>query len=171
MSDERVIEAVRTGDVVTLHGLPDVTSFHVENVAGPCWILRRQLGPGAGAAEASIHVAHVIRWKADTWVHVDGRTHVIKRIARGGSGGSRSDGDGTLLAPMTGKIVEVAARVGDNVKAGTLIVALSAMKMRVELKAPFAGIVTRLVARDGEQVEGGTLLALIERAALPAGSE
>lgn len=152
------IEAVRTGDVVTLHGLAEPVVFQVEHVSGPCWILRPQ---GASAAASTIHVAHVARSRAACWVHVDGRTHRIERIARGRA--ARAEDDGSLVAPMTGKVIEVGVRLGQSVEAGVMIVALSAMKMRVELKAPFAGVVARLVAKEGEQVEGGALLALIER--------
>ena len=154
------IEAVRAGDVVTLHGLKEPVSYHVEHVAGPCWILRPS---GEGAAASTLHVAHVARAKGAAWVHVDGRTHVIERVAS--RRGTSAEGDGSLIAPMTGKIIEVGAgvSVGQAVEEGSLVVALSAMKMRVELKAPFAGVVAKLAAKEGEQVEGGTLLALIER--------
>ena len=147
-----MIEAVRAGDIVTLQGLDAPRAFRVEHVAGPCWILRD------GDMQ---HVAHVARGKSATWVHVDGRTHAIERVA--GRGRARAEGDGSLIAPMTGKVIEVPVASGALVEAGALIVALSAMKMRVELKAPFAGVVARLDAREGEQVEGGSLLALIER--------
>ena len=146
------LDAVRAGDVVTLKGDGVEATFDVVNVAGPEWVLSR---------DGRQHVAHVARVKDAAWVHVDGRTHVVEMAGRPST--RRAEGDGTLVAPMTGRILDVPRGEGEAVAAGDVVVVLSAMKMRVELKAPFAGRVSKLSVRTGEQVEGGAVLAVVER--------
>jgi 3-methylcrotonyl-CoA carboxylase alpha subunit len=80
---------------------------------------------------------------------------------RGRAGGSASDG--TLLAPMPGRVVSIDIAEGDIVKAGQKLVVIEAMKMEQGLVAPFDGVVAELKAAPGAQVSEGTLLARIEK--------
>jgi acetyl/propionyl-CoA carboxylase alpha subunit len=73
-------------------------------------------------------------------------------------------GDGTILAPMPGRIVAVAAKAGDAVKRGAPLVTLEAMKMEHVLTAPFDGSVAEVMAQVGQQVSEGVLLARVEAA-------
>lgn len=150
------LEATRAGDVVTLGGGAEPVGYEVLHVDGPCWILRR---------DGVQHVAHVARVKDACWIHVDGRTHLVDRAARDAPKGAA--GDGALVAPMTGRIVDVAVSLGARVAEGAVIVVLSAMKMRVDVKAPFDGVVATLSVGEGDQVEGGAPLARIEPEAVP----
>jgi len=69
---------------------------------------------------------------------------------------------GSLLAPMPGTVVRVAAAVGDNVEAGTTIITIEAMKMEHAIRTPAAGVVTALPVTVGTQVDSGTVLAVVE---------
>jgi propionyl-CoA carboxylase alpha chain len=69
---------------------------------------------------------------------------------------------GSLLAPMPGTVVRVEAAVGDQVKAGAVILAIEAMKMEHAIRAPVAGIVTELPISVGAQVDSGSVLAVLE---------
>jgi acetyl/propionyl-CoA carboxylase alpha subunit len=69
---------------------------------------------------------------------------------------------GSLLAPMPGSVVHVAARVGDAVAAGTVLVVLEAMKMEHALRAPHAGVVREVRVETGAQVDSGTVLVVVE---------
>ena len=80
---------------------------------------------------------------------------------RGRAGGGASDG--TLSAPMPGRVVSVEIAQGDAVKAGQKLVVIEAMKMEQGLVAPFDGIVAELKAAAGAQVSEGALLARIEK--------
>jgi biotin carboxyl carrier protein len=95
-------------------------------------------------------------------VHVRGRAWLVERSEAGGA--SVGATDGTLTAPMTGKVLEVLVAEGDSVSEGQPLLVLSAMKMRLEIKAPHAGIVRRLGARAGDQVEGGDTMVVVEAA-------
>jgi acetyl-CoA/propionyl-CoA carboxylase biotin carboxyl carrier protein len=76
------------------------------------------------------------------------------------SAGSAPSGD-SLVAPMQGTIVKVAASNGDTVAAGDLIIVLEAMKMENPVTAHKAGVVKGLAAAVGEVVPSGTVLATI----------
>jgi propionyl-CoA carboxylase alpha chain len=72
---------------------------------------------------------------------------------------------GSLLAPMPGTVVRVEAAVGDLVEAGTVILAIEAMKMEHSIHAPARGIVTELPISVGAQVDSGSVLAVLEEEA------
>jgi acetyl/propionyl-CoA carboxylase alpha subunit len=69
---------------------------------------------------------------------------------------------GSLLAPMPGTVVGIAAAVGDSVEAGALILTIEAMKMEHAIRTPAAGVVTGLPVSVGAQVDSGTVLAVVE---------
>ncbi len=69
---------------------------------------------------------------------------------------------GSLLAPMPGAVVRVAAAVGARVTAGQALVVLEAMKMEHTVAAPRGGVLTALHVRPGDQVESGQALAVVE---------
>jgi propionyl-CoA carboxylase alpha chain len=71
---------------------------------------------------------------------------------------------GSLLAPIPGTVIRVAARVGEQVTAGQPIVVLEAMKMEHLIAAPAAGVVTALDVAVGQVVGVGTVLAVVEEA-------
>ncbi|MBN9545259.1 MAG: acetyl/propionyl/methylcrotonyl-CoA carboxylase subunit alpha [Alphaproteobacteria bacterium] len=80
------------------------------------------------------------------------------------SSGEDEAGDGAVLAPMPGALVQVAAAKGSPVKRGERLLVLEAMKMEYVLVAPFDGKVVELTVSAGAQVEEGALLARIEKA-------
>ncbi|MHB8284646.1 MAG: acetyl/propionyl/methylcrotonyl-CoA carboxylase subunit alpha [Caulobacteraceae bacterium] len=75
--------------------------------------------------------------------------------------GVASAGDGRLNAPMPGRIVQVAGKVGDRVAKGDALVTLEAMKMEHTLAAPFDGELVELSVRVGDQVSEGKVLARV----------
>jgi biotin carboxyl carrier protein len=94
-------------------------------------------------------------------VRLDGHTHVLAApSARRGAG--KSGADGTVRAPMTGTVLDVACRVGDTVTADQTLVVVSAMKMEHKLSAGLAGIVCSVAATKGATVEQGAELVVVE---------
>ena len=69
-------------------------------------------------------------------------------------------GDAELVSPMPGAIVAVSVDDGAEVRAGTVVVTVEAMKMEHALTAPVDGVVQLLVA-VGDQVKVGQTLARI----------
>jgi acetyl/propionyl-CoA carboxylase alpha subunit len=72
------------------------------------------------------------------------------------------DGNGILTAPLTGRVVEVAVRTGESVRAGQTLLALEAMKMIHAIVAPIGGVVVELHVQAGGQTSKGAVLVRIE---------
>ncbi len=70
-------------------------------------------------------------------------------------------GDGTIRAPMSGKVVRVDVEVGAAVAHGDALVLLEAMKMETPVAADLDGTVAELRVGPGDQVRQGDVLAII----------
>ena len=117
----------------------------------------QSLGEGADRA----FVAYGAPLAKGYMVRVDGRTWTLEApAARRGSGGSGSDG--VIRAPMTGTVLDVACKPGDQVTADQTLVVVSAMKMEHKLTAGVAGTVRKVVAQKGGTVEQGAELVVVE---------
>ena len=84
--------------------------------------------------------------------------HFINPLAHAAQGAAAS---GNLSAPMPGKLLSFAVKVGDRVKAGQALAVMEAMKMEHTVAAPSDGTVAELLYAPGDQVhEGAPLLRL-----------
>jgi 3-methylcrotonyl-CoA carboxylase alpha subunit len=97
-------------------------------------------------------VAHVFTPAGATQITViDALAHAGEAPAEGGR----------LTAPMPGKVVSIAVKVGDKVTKGQVLAVMEAMKMEHTLTAPTDGEVAELLYAPGDQVnEGAELLKL-----------
>lgn len=66
-----------------------------------------------------------------------------------------------VKAPMPGNILDVKVKVGDTVKAGTVLCVLEAMKMENEIPAPKDGKVAQVVVTKGATVGAGDTLVVL----------
>ena len=90
------------------------------------------------AGEASLHLS-------------DPLAHLTQDAAIGGN----------LAAPMPGKLLSFAVKVGEQVQAGQVLAVMEAMKMEHTVAAPASGTVAELLYAPGDQVaEGAPLLRL-----------
>ena len=74
-------------------------------------------------------------------------------------------GDGSIKAPMHGKVLELFVGAGEAVAGGQRVAVLEAMKMEHTLRAPFAGTVASVAVAVGTQVVEGAQIMMIERSA------
>ncbi|MFW5816700.1 MAG: acetyl-CoA carboxylase biotin carboxyl carrier protein subunit, partial [Wenzhouxiangella sp.] len=95
-------------------------------------------------------------------VCLDQRRWTLTRHARFEAARSSAGGDGRILAPMPGKILEIRVTEGAQVAEGEAVVVMEAMKMELTIKAPINGVVEALAVERGDLVEAdAVLLSLI----------
>jgi len=87
-----------------------------------------------------------------------------KRYARNvwlGAGDGHGALSGTNRAPMSGQVLEVNVKAGDQVEAGQVLMIMEAMKMEHSIRAAEDGVVEQVFYGAGDQVfEGAELIAL-----------
>jgi len=94
-------------------------------------------------------------------VEVTGRAVAAKAkpkpLKKGPSGAK-----GAVVAQMTGRVIAVNVKPGDNVSEGQVLLIIEAMKMENEITAPMAGTVKEVAVAPGGRVSEGDLLVQIE---------
>lgn len=86
-------------------------------------------------------------------------TEVLEKAsALGGAGG----GDRNLASAIPGRVVNIAAKPGTEVKKGDVIVVLESMKMQVAVKAHKDGNLKEIKVKQGASVSRNDVLAVIE---------
>jgi 3-methylcrotonyl-CoA carboxylase alpha subunit len=116
----------------------------------------------SGAMRVGDEVVTLIERDGRRIVFVDGDAFSFDEPNYAGTGAGASVSDGSLRAPMPGKVVAVQATAGDTVTKGQSIVVVEAMKMEHALTAPFDGVVAEVSASVGDQVTDGAVLARVE---------
>lgn len=79
-------------------------------------------------------------------------------VAKSKSGGG---GEGSVLAPIPGSIMEVYVQVGDKIKAGQPLFKMEAMKMENEINARLDGTISVVSISAGDTVNQGDELLVI----------
>lgn len=86
-------------------------------------------------------------------------TEVLEKAsALGGIGG----GDRNLTSQIPGRVVNISAKAGADVKKGDVIVVLESMKMQVAVKAHKDGNLKEIKVKQGASVARNDVLAVIE---------
>jgi 3-methylcrotonyl-CoA carboxylase alpha subunit len=73
-----------------------------------------------------------------------------------------TQGDGTIKAPMPGRVLDVHVKAGQKIAKGDALLTLEAMKMEQRLTAPLAGIVKMVHVQKDAQVRDGQILIEID---------
>jgi biotin carboxyl carrier protein len=69
--------------------------------------------------------------------------------------------EGSVTAPMTGRILSVMVEEGDLVKTGQVLCVLEAMKMENEITASKAGTIKKVFVSEGSPVSEGEVLFIV----------
>lgn len=94
---------------------------------------------------------------------------VVPAISQAGPNSSQAVTDNALTgegevveAPVTGQVLKVEVKVGEQVVEGQVLLILEAMKMENEVTASVAGTVSQILVNQGQAVESGQRLLLIK---------
>ena len=87
---------------------------------------------------------------------INGMTYVVSRIF------ARNSVFKDVKSPMTGKIVGVFIKPGNEVKRGQLLVVLEAMKMENQIKSHANGRIREIKVCEGQSVSTGEILITFE---------
>ena len=87
----------------------------------------------------------------------------IYRLALPQSAGRKGEGnsDGTVQAPMAGKVLEILVKEGDSVEAAQLLFILESMKMQMEIRAPRQGKVLAVHVTVNQILGGPETMAIL----------
>jgi acetyl/propionyl-CoA carboxylase alpha subunit len=100
----------------------------------------------------------VARGPRAIWVAHRGRTYVLERVHREAARHGGTEDEREIRAPMTGRVLRVAAVASAPARQGELLVTIEAMKMEFRLTAPADGTIEEILCAEGDQVELGQLL-------------
>jgi len=68
----------------------------------------------------------------------------------------------TIEVPITGKIISVNVKVGDQISEGDILCLLESMKMENPIMSPVGGTVAKLEVVADQTVKPGDIIAVIE---------
>jgi len=94
-------------------------------------------------------------------VEMKGRASAIRAKPKGARKGPTA-AKGAIVAQMTGRVIRVDVKPGDEVAEGQVLLIVEAMKMENEIAAPMAGTVKEVAVNPGARVSEGDLLVQIE---------
>ncbi len=115
------------------------------------------------------HRCAVARGGRGVWVALEGTTYFLEVEQReAGARGAAVAAD-EIRAPMTGRVVTVAALPGTDAREGDLLLTIEAMKMEFKLTAPEDGAVLEVACAPGDRVELGQLLVRLKPSAAAEG--
>jgi len=107
-----------------------------------------------------IVTADIVAAGDELHVFADGRHWPLERIDAMAHAGEAAAEDGSLAAPMPGKVIALRSERGARVEKGAALMVIEAMKMEHTIVAPTDGTVDNFLYAVGDQVaEGAALVA------------
>ncbi len=85
-----------------------------------------------------------------------------KRRKRARKPHAESTAGGEVVAPISGKIIELLAGKGERVEKGEVLLKLEAMKLETEVPAASSGTVQEVFVNEGENIDEGDKILRLE---------
>lgn len=149
---ERIIEAVKKSDILTLELEQEGTRIRITRAAGG---VVRTFGPASTAVSAASSTAG------------EGGSVAAGEIPAPAASAEQSYTQ--VRSPIVGTFyrrpapdADAFAREGDRVKKGDTLCIVEAMKVMNEIEAPCDGVVEKILLNDGQVVEYDEILFLID---------
>ncbi|MFE3845589.1 acetyl-CoA carboxylase biotin carboxyl carrier protein subunit [Thermoplasmatota archaeon] len=67
----------------------------------------------------------------------------------------KKEKENTLNSPISGRVVNIKTKIGDEVKKGDVLLVIEAMKMEYIIRAPYNGIVKKINFKEKDLIEIG----------------
>jgi len=105
--------------------------------------------------------------QGNSFISIDGFIHDVKRtdILTCGDGffENHDDGEGSLFAPMPGKVIKVNVGDGDKVTRGTILLIVEAMKMENNIVAAHDAVIEKVTVKEGDMIDTDVQLVILEK--------
>lgn len=123
---------------------------------------------GHGAYRLEVDGRSRTAWIAErgnrAFVQLDGRVfeiEIVNALEELIRAAERAGGD-SLLAPMPGTVIRVAAEVGEIVAEGETLIVIESMKLQTSIFAPHEGRVAEIAFAVGQSFDKGAVLVRLE---------
>ena len=118
----------------------------------------------------TFHQAKILQsGSAEVKIVLDGQPLTVKKhskltevLEKASALGGAGRGDNNLASQIPGRVVNITAKLGNEVKKGDVIVVLESMKMQVAVKAHKDGNLKEIKVKAGASVARNDILAVIE---------
>lgn len=118
----------------------------------------------------TFHHAKILQsGSSEVRVMIDGQPLSVKKhskltevLEKASTLGAAGGGDRNLASQIPGRVVNIPAKVGADVKKGDVVVVLESMKMQVAVKAHRDGNIKEIKVKQGASVARNDVLAVIE---------
>ncbi|MFP4497002.1 MAG: biotin/lipoyl-containing protein [Vulcanimicrobiota bacterium] len=108
----------------------------------------------------AVNISHLFKQKTPTLVRPKVVQSSVERTPLTDKPG-KDHSVNTIRAPLPGVVLDIKVKVGDEVKAGQILLVMEAMKMENEIQAPRSGKIEEILVEKGASVlEGAPLLKL-----------
>jgi biotin carboxyl carrier protein len=72
------------------------------------------------------------------------------------------DGGNSIASPMPGKVIKILVNIGDEVKEGTTVIIVEAMKMQSEYKVKADRRIVDILVKEGDAIDSNQALIIVE---------
>jgi acetyl-CoA carboxylase biotin carboxyl carrier protein len=67
----------------------------------------------------------------------------------------------TISSPLSGRVVAISVKPGDQVTAGDPLLMIESMKMEIPVEAEAAGVVSQILLNEGDEVTEGQAIVVM----------